>query len=219
MVAKRAKDFLRIHQMMIRKNCTYKNGATVTFLNILAIAIALAMDAFAVSVASGVCLGVVNARQTFRMAWHFGFFQAAMPIIGWAGGLTVRDAIGTYAHWVAFGLLAFVAIKMIKDAFIPEPDGYEKDDPTKGWSLIMLSVATSIDALAVGFSISMLDISIWYPAAVIGVVAGSFTLAGLHLGCKIGSFQAFRGYAHLAGGVVLLGIGAKILYDHGGFGF
>ena len=128
------------------------------FVNILAIAVALAMDAFAVAVATGVSLKHVSFRQTFRLSWHFGLFQAIMPVIGWSAGLTIRSFIEQYDHWVAFGLLAFVGGHMIKEAFQPETEKIQKKDPTKGWSLVMLSVATSIDALAVGFSMSMLNI-------------------------------------------------------------
>jgi manganese efflux pump family protein len=183
----------------------------------LAIAVALAMDALAVSVATGVCLHVVNFRQVFRLAFHFGLFQALMPIIGWLGGLTVRDFIDAYAHWVAFGLLLFVSANMIREAWQHADDDAPRKDPTKGFSLVMLSVATSIDALAVGFSMSVLNVSIWVPALVIGLVAGIFTVTGLQLGCRIGSIKKFARYAELAGAMVLLAIGINILYEHGVF--
>jgi len=174
------------------------------------------MDAFAVSVASGVCLRTVSIRQTFRLSWHFGFFQAMMPVIGWAGGIMIRSALNTYAHWVAFALLGMVALKMIRDAFEDTPTETSRQDPTRGFSLVMLSVATSIDALAVGFSISMLKTAIWLPAAVIGLVAGGFTAAGLHLGCRIGAISCLRRFAEIIGGMVLMGIGIRILHEHGG---
>ena len=183
-------------------------------INITVIAIGLAMDAFAVSIAAGVSLKKVSARQIFRLAWHFGFFQAMMPVIGWFAGLTVRSLIEHYDHWIAFALLAFVGIRMIWEAFQDETSRDQRLDPTKGWTLVILSVATSIDALAVGLSLSMLKISIWTPALIIGLVAGMFTIIGLQLGQKVGSAASLRRYAEIIGGIVLLLIGLKILYEH-----
>ena len=185
--------------------------------NISAIAVALAMDAFAVSIVAGVSLKDVSFRQTFRLSWHFGFFQALMPVIGWAAGLSIRNYIEKYDHWVAFILLTMVGIKMIREAFQQEKDEKPQKDPTKGLTLVMLSVATSIDALAVGFSISMLNVSIWLPAVIIGVVAGMFTIIGLQIGKRIGSAVRLSGYAEITGGLVLFAIGLKILYEHGVF--
>lgn len=188
-------------------------------INISVIAIGLAMDAFAVSIATGVSLKKVNARQIFRLAWHFGFFQAMMPVIGWFAGLTVRSLIEHVDHWIAFALLAFVGIRMIREAF-KDVDSKEKQiDPTKGWTLVILSVATSIDALAVGLSLSMLKISIWTPALIIGLVAGMFTIIGLQLGQKVGSAASLSRYAEIIGGIVLLIIGLKILYEHNALAF
>jgi putative Mn2+ efflux pump MntP len=183
-------------------------------LNIIALAIALAMDAFAVAIATGVRLKRVSLRQFFRLAWHFGLFQAMMPVMGWAAGLTVRARIERYDHWIAFGLLAFVGINMIREAFKMEEDARQKHDPTRGLTLVMLSVATSIDALAVGLTISMLKVSIWFPALVIGLVAGFFTVVGLQLGKSVGSAERLSPVAEVLGGVVLLGIGVKILIEH-----
>lgn len=189
------------------------------FVNILAIAVALAMDAFAVAVATGVSLQQVSVRQTFRLSWHFGLFQALMPVIGWSAGLSIRAFIEQYDHWVAFGLLTFVGGHMIKEAFQAEEKETQKKDPTKGLSLIMLSVATSIDALAVGFSMSMLKISIVSPALIIGVIALLFTITGLHIGKTIGSSSHLSQYAEVTGGIVLFIIGLKILYEHGALAF
>ncbi len=185
------------------------------FVNISAIAVALAMDAFAVSIATGVSLKNVSFRQTFRLSWHFGLFQALMPIIGWRAGLSIHTRIESYDHWVAFSLLSFVGINMIRKTF--QHDKYEgqKKDPTKGMTLVMLSVATSIDALAVGLSISMLNVSIWTPALVIGIVAGIFTIIGLQIGKRIGSVMRLSLYIEAIGGIVLLAIGLNILHEHG----
>jgi manganese efflux pump family protein len=191
----------------------------MTLLNIIAITIALAMDAFAVAIATGVRLKRVSLRQFFRLAFHFGLFQAMMPVIGWAAGLTVRASIERYDHWIAFGLLAFVGVNMIREAFKMEQDAREKHDPTRGLTLVMLSVATSIDALAVGLTISMLQVAIWFPALVIGLVAGGFTVVGLHLGKSVGSAERLSPVAEILGGLVLLGIGINILIEHKALAF
>ncbi|WP_319409077.1 manganese efflux pump MntP family protein [uncultured Desulfosarcina sp.] len=188
-------------------------------INTLALAVALAMDAFAVSIASGVSLRTVSARQTFRLAWHFGLFQAIMPIIGWSAGFTVRSRIEAYDHWVAFALLAFVAQGMLRSAFKGEPVEADAKDPTKGMTMVMLSVATSIDALAVGLSLSMINVSIWTPALIIGLVAGAFTTVGMHLGKAIGSMAQLSRWAEMTGGIVLLAIGINILREHGALSF
>lgn len=184
-------------------------------IKILALAVALAMDAFAVSIAAGVALKSVSARQTFRLAWHFGLFQAMMPVIGWSAGLTIRSRIEAYDHWIAFALLVFVAQGMLRSAFKTDDGEAAAKDPTRGMTMVMLSVATSIDALAVGLSLSMISVSIWTPAAIIGLVAGTFTTAGMHLGKAIGRLPQLSRWAELAGGLVLLGIGVNILHDHG----
>ena len=175
------------------------------------------MDAFAVSIASGVSLKRVSLGQTFRLSFHFGFFQALMPVIGWSGGLTVRSLIEQYDHWIAFLLLALVGGHMIRESFHSEKDTKEKNDPTRGITLIILSIATSIDALAVGLSLSILNISIWVPALVIGIVAAIATGVGLHLGKKVGTASHVGQYAEMVGGTVLLLIGVRILYEHGVF--
>ena len=173
------------------------------------------MDAFAVSIATGVCLKEVNHRQVFRLSWHFGLFQALMPIIGWSAGAAVHTYMVAFGHWIAFGLLTLIGVNMIREAFKPEDCDVLLNDPTRGWSLVMLSLATSMDALAVGFSVSMLDISIWLPAFIIGVVACLFTIIGLQIGKRIGALTPLGFYAEMLGGVVLIGIGANILHQHG----
>lgn len=187
------------------------------WITLLGIAFALAMDASAVAIAAGVNLRAVTPRHTFRLAWHFGFFQYAMPVIGWSGGLAVRSLIENYDHWAAFGLLAFVGGNMIREALQHHDVKPEKSDPTKGMTLVMLSVATSIDALAVGLSFSMLNISIWLPALVIGIVAAVCTGVGLHLGKTVGVSSRISNYADALGGLVLITIGLKILFEHGVF--
>ncbi len=185
------------------------------FSTIFFIALALAVDAFAVALAAGVSLCRVSSRQIFRLAWHFGFFQAGMNVLGWFGGLTVRALIESVDHWIAFGLLAFVGAKMIIEALREEKEEGEGLDPTRGRMLVTLSVATSIDSLAVGLSFAVLQITVWLPALVIGVVAFLLTAAGLRLGCLLGAASRLGARAEIAGGLVLLAIGLKILHEHG----
>lgn len=186
-------------------------------LKITAIAIALAMDAFAVSIAAGATLKKISLRQNFRLAWHFAFIQAIMPILGWSAGVSVLKWVEVVDHWIAFGLLLFVAQGMIRSSLEKEKPENNPNDPTRGMTLVLLSIATSIDALAVGFSMSMLKISIWMPAVFIGVIAGGFTTLGLHIGRKMRSIGALSRYAEAAGGFVLVAIGVKILDEHNVF--
>ena len=175
------------------------------------------MDAFAVSIVVGMKLRRVSSRQTFRLSWHFGLFQALMPIVGWGIGLTVQDLIASVDHWVAFGLLALIGGRMIVSAIRDDEDNVKDSEPTKGWTLVILSIATSIDALAVGLSLAMLRISVWKPALVIGLVAGLFTAGGIHLGGYAGRRIRAARYAAFIGGVILLLIGGRILHEHGMF--
>lgn len=189
----------------------------MTFITIMAIAVALAMDAFAVSIAAGIKLGHVNFRQNFRLAWHFGLFQAMMPVIGWTAGLTIRRQIERYDHWVAFALLLFVAQGMMREAFKGDDDQHDIKDPTKGATMVMLSLATSLDALAVGLTLSMINVAIWTPALIIGIVAAVFTTIGMQLGQRVSRAALVRRYADCIGALVLLAIGLNILREHGVF--
>lgn len=192
----------------------------MTYYTLVGIAIALAMDAFAVAVASGACLRPLAFRQVFRLSFHFGLFQALMPLIGWFTGSAIQVWVSAWAHWIAFALLAMIGCNMIREAFDVEQESSssERKDVTRGMSLVTLSVATSIDALAVGLSLSMLDLPILFPAVVIGLVAGVFTVAGMHLGSMIAGLGSLSRWAELLGGSVLLAIGVKILWQNGVFG-
>jgi len=179
--------------------------------NIAGIALGLAMDAFAVAIASSITLGSVSVRQIFRLAFHFGLFQAMMPVLGWLAGRSVAEVVGKWDHWAAFALLAFIGMRAIRAALSQEEEE-TVPDPTRGLSLVMLSVATSIDALAVGLSFAMLHIRIWYPALVIGVVAATMTTLGMLLGTRLGS--KFGRNTEIAGGLILILIGLNILVRH-----
>lgn len=183
----------------------------MTFLEILGIALALAMDAFAVAIASSASLRTVTARQYFRLSFHFGFFQFFMPVLGWLMGSALAGMLSACDHWIAFGLLAILGIKMIREAFSADEDAV-RGDPTRGLSLVLLSVATSIDALAVGLTFGMLRVAVWYPSAVIGVVAAALTLAGMRMGGFLG--RQFGKKMEVVGGLVLVGIGVRILISH-----
>ncbi len=183
----------------------------VDLLTILGTALALAMDAFAVATAVAAGLPDWTARHTFRLAWHFGLFQAMMPIIGWFGGSALLPFMAAIDHWIAFGLLALLGLRMIWQARHPE-DRSQDFDPTRGWSLVILSVATSIDAFAVGVSLGLIAISIWMPSLIIGLVTLVVTYVGTRLGRRAGDYLGQ--WAERIGGVVLIGIGTRILLQH-----
>lgn len=181
------------------------------------IAVALAVDAFAVALAAGVTLPKVTCRHAFRLAWHFGLFQAMMNIFGWLAGLSFRALIEGVDHWIAFFLLAFVGLRMIVEA-VREEERQEKTDPSRGRTLVLLSIATSIDSLAVGLSFSILKISVWLPALVIGLTALLFTAGGLYLGRAVKASAKIGMGVEIFGGVVLVAIGVRILLEHGVLG-
>lgn len=181
------------------------------WLNVLGLSIGLAMDAFAVSIAAGMSLPTVTRRHTFRMAFHFGLFQFLMPIIGWAVGREFAVFFADYDHWVAFGLLAFIGGKMLLDAKSTN-DNTNRPDPTRGLVLITLSIATSIDALAVGLGMAFMRISVWGPAVLIGLVAALLSAIGITCGSRFG--PRVGSGAEACGGCILIAIGLKILISH-----
>ncbi len=189
-----------------------RDARFMDILTLTGIAVALAMDAFAVALGVGVSVTPLTGRHLFRLGFHFGLFQALMPIVGWLAGRTVQAYIVDYDHWIAFGLLALVGGHMIYEAFHPEKEERRPGDPTRGLSLVFLSIATSIDALAIGLSLGMLEITVWGPALVIGLVAGVFTVAGMLIGRRAGDRWGSR--VEILGGVVLILIGLKIVFEH-----
>lgn len=183
------------------------------FLSILLIAIGLGVDALSVAIATGVLLGNPPRPAVWRMSASFGLFQFAMPLLGWSAGRAVAEFIEAYDHWVAFALLLFVGGKMIVEAFREDGEGrVPAADPTRGWTLLMLAVATSIDALAVGLSLALVGEAIMYPSAVIGVTAFAMTWAGMVFGGRVGTWMGRK--VEIAGGLILIGIGVRILIEH-----
>ncbi|HOX11991.1 MAG TPA: manganese efflux pump MntP family protein [Spirochaetia bacterium] len=182
------------------------------------VALGLSMDAFAVSVSSGICIPRLEFRHGLRAAAFFGLFQFLMPLAGYFVGAAFRGPIRGYDHWIAFGLLAFVGAKMIKEGFEVRTDAACDEEELRKrnildlGTLVLLSVATSIDALAVGLSYSLLDQPILPPASIIGVLTFLVCLAGCEFGKRLGA--VFERWAEVAGGAVLVGIGIKILAEH-----
>ncbi len=186
----------------------------MAWFDILFIALGLSMDAFAVCIAAGASGLAQGPRATFRLSFHFGLFQFLMPVIGWYLGVNVAQYIASFDHWIAFLLLAFVGIRMMMSGFGQEEKEEEKfkKDPSRGLTLVMLSVATSIDALAIGLSLAMLEIDIWWPSVVIGLVTGALSVVGVKMGRKLG--LKFGQKMEIIGGTILNLIGVKILLSH-----
>jgi putative Mn2+ efflux pump MntP len=174
------------------------------------IAVGLSMDAFAVSVTEGLSVREKRISSCLRIGLCFGGFQALMPMLGWLAGLTLEKWITSFDHWIAFGLLAFVGIRMIGESYSGEKKGSKKS--LGNAELLMLGIATSIDALAVGLSFAFLKIEIIWPAVFIGLVTFSLSSIGVLLGRKIGDHS--KGHLERLGGVILIAIGLKILAEH-----
>ena len=175
---------------------------------IILIAIALAMDAFAVAIASGAVARKFHLRHALTMGAWFGGFQAVMPLLGWVGGLSLRKYIAGVDHWVAFGLLSFLGCKMIYESFKLEADENPRD-PLDVRVLLVLSLATSIDAFAVGISFAMIGTPIAAPVIIIGAITFCMTFAGVRIGAAGSHF--FEKKVEIVAGLVLIGIGIKIL--------
>ena len=184
----------------------------MNWLELLGISVGLAMDAFAVAIAAGLTIAPVTPRHTFRLAFHFGLFQFMMPVLGWSAGTLVASRIAGWDHWLAFVLLSYVGGKMLWEAFGARRSSGPKSDPTRGLTLVTLSVATSIDALAVGLSMAFLRVSIWIPSVVIGIITALITAVGIGFGARLGP-RCGR-WAEVAGGCVLIAIGVRIVFSH-----
>ncbi|MCC2235565.1 manganese efflux pump MntP family protein [Bacteroides hominis] len=189
----------------------------MTGLEIWLLAIGLAMDCLAVSIASGIILKRIQWRPMLVMAFFFGLFQAIMPLLGWLGASTFSHLIESVDHWIAFAILAFLGGRMIKESF-KEEDCCQRFNPASLKVVITMAIATSIDALAIGVSFAFLGIkscsSILYPVSIIGFVSFLMSLIGLIFGIRFGCGIARKLRAELWGGIILILIGTKILIEH-----
>ncbi|MBI4927540.1 MAG: manganese efflux pump [Anaerolineae bacterium] len=177
----------------------------------LIIATSLAMDAFAVSLGIGTTRKAEDFRSRFRLAFHFGIFQGLMTVIGWLAGSTIAGYISNFDHWVAMALLAYVGVNMVRSGLNPDQDSY-KENPSRGRTLMVLCVATSLDAMAVGLSMAMIGTSVTGPALVIGLVTLALSAFGLGVGGKLG--EKFGKRMEILGGILLIGIGLRIVLTH-----
>ncbi|MFA6521138.1 MAG: manganese efflux pump MntP family protein [Candidatus Gracilibacteria bacterium] len=178
-------------------------------LNTFLVALALAMDAFTVSISGGASLNKPTMRKSLLTASYFGFFQFFMPILGWYGGTFFSGIINAYDHWVAFVLLVLVGGKMVFEFFT---EVEEKSFSLNHKMLLLLAIATSIDALGVGLSYAFLHVQIIIPSIVIGVVTFIFSVVGVCLGKTLK--RILKNKAELIGGIILIGIGLNILKTH-----
>lgn len=182
----------------------------IELITYILIGIGLAMDAFAVSISSGIALKCFRFRHAFGIAFLFGFFQAIMPIIGWSAGLGFRHYIESFDHWIAFALLVGIGGKMIYEALIL-PDSQKSCNPHNLLLMVGLAIATSIDALAVGISFSLIQVEIILPVVIIGLVTFVLSFIGVYIGDRIGSRLGSK--IDILGGIILILIGCKIVLE------
>ena len=181
------------------------------FVTYLFIAVGLAMDAFAVSLGVGTSGRASDGRAKFRLAFHFGIFQMMMTLLGWVAGSTVANLIAAFDHWIAMILLGYVGVNMVRSGLNPEGECYG-ENPSKGKTLMMLCVATSLDAMAVGLSMAILKAPVIVPSILIGVVASALSVFGLFAGNRLG--EAFGKRMEILGGLILIGIGVRIVFGN-----
>ncbi len=180
-------------------------------ITIIIIAFGLAMDAFAVSIASGLAIKKLKVAHALQIAIFFGAFQAIMPALGWLAGMGLRDMIRDFDHWIAFGLLGLIGAKMIYESF--KLQSHKKQiNPLSLAVLLLLAIATSIDALAVGVTFAFLNVAIVWPIIIIGLITLATSFVGVYLGHKFG--HLFESKIELIAGLVLIAIGLKILLEH-----
>jgi putative Mn2+ efflux pump MntP len=179
-------------------------------IEIILIALGLAMDSFAVSIGAAATGKLNNKRAIFRISFHFGLFQALLPLLGWFLGSEVEPLTGPLNNWVAFALLMYVGIHMLISGLKVEKVSDTKD-PSRGSKMLMLSLATSTDAFAIGFSLAMLNLDIWYPVLIIGLTTSLVSLIGIYLGRRL--YKYFGQRMEIVGGMILIMIGMHILAD------
>ncbi len=183
----------------------------MSFLEIILIAVSLAMDSFAVSITAGLILKEFSPKHFFRIAFYMGLFQAMMPVVGWMIGVSFKHYIVSFDHWIAFILLLALGGKMIYDDLKSEDD-YSCFDPQKRLVVMGLALATSIDALVVGVNFAFLNMSITMPIYTIGITSFVLSFIGIFIGCQVGTKLKLK--FTLIGGVILIGLGANILHEH-----
>jgi len=177
---------------------------------IILIALGLSMDSFAVSVTNGLIINNLNIKKMFAISFSLAIFQALMPLLGWFAGIKTAKYIDNYDHWIAFILLSVIGIKMIYEGMLKK--GEEEKNNLKLLTLLTQSFATSIDAFAAGISFAMLEMSIIFPVVIIGIITLAASMTGLNIGKYWGNKLGKT--AEIAGGIVLLAIGTKILIEH-----
>lgn len=181
------------------------------FVTILLLSVGLAMDAFAVSLGIGTADEIKTRRGKIRLAFHFGIFQAGMTALGWVIGGSIVTYIMNVDHWIAMALLGYVGFNLIRSGIKNDESAF-KQDPSTGKTLVLLSVATSIDAFAVGLSIVFLKIPILLSIAAIGIVACLLSAVGLFAGTRLG--ETFGKRMEILGGLILIGIGIRVVITH-----
>lgn len=182
------------------------------FVELLLLSVGLGMDAFAVSVCKGISMKKMNWKKTCIIGLYFGGFQALMPVLGYFLGSTFESVISNLDHWIAFGLLAIIGGNMIKDAFSKECDSF--DDDVRFKAMIVLAIATSIDALAVGITFAFLKVNLILAISMIGVITFILAIVGTKVGNRFG--DKYEKKAEFVGGVILILLGIKILLEHMG---
>ncbi|MBQ8288165.1 MAG: manganese efflux pump [Clostridia bacterium] len=183
-------------------------------IELILLAVGLSMDACAVAICKGLALRKVNAKQMLSVGLWFGGFQALMPLIGYLLASLFANFIRSVDHWVAFALLSFIGINMIREALSKEDE--ETDASLSFKTMLVMAIATSIDAMAVGISFAFLDVQIIPAVSLIGVITLALSAAGVKVGAAFGC--RFKSKAELAGGVILISLGLKILIEHLFFG-
>ena len=169
------------------------------------------MDASAVSFTAAAAGYAKDARAVLRLSFHFGLFHFLMPVAGWYMGINFTSYFKIFDHWIAFFLLAFVGIRMIWEG-LDKSYGNQKNVPSRGMTMVILSVATSIDALVIGLSLAVLDVNIWYPSIMIGVITTLLSFSAIQVGAKLGLLFGKR--MEIFGGTLLIFIGTRILFSH-----
>ena len=182
----------------------------MTFIEIILIAFGLAMDSFAVSISAAATGMINNRRAVFRIAFHFGLFQAMLPVLGWFFGVYLEPLTGNLSHFIAVALLMIIGIRMVREGLSEDGKRFTRD-PSRGSRMVLLSLATSIDAFAIGFSMALLRVDIWYPVLIIGTVTCVVSVAGILLGRKLREY--FGRQMGIIGGGILILIAIRIFIE------